>query len=263
MNSKLSLCTAALFFLTVGCGGGGGDSHTADKPADNAAASHDAAPAAVDPATAATVSGTISFEGDVPKAEKINMSADPTCAAMHSEPMYTQSTVVNDGKLQWVFVYVKSGLEGKSFPTPSTPAVMDQHGCKYEPHVLGVMVNQPLEILNSDETLHNIHAMPTANKAFNIGMPLKDMKQQKTFDQPEVMIPVKCDVHSWMISYIGVLPHPCFAVSSATGSYTISGLPPGTYTLEAWHETLGAQTMEVTVGPSETKTADFTFKATS
>jgi len=261
MTFKLSLCAAALLFA-AGCGGGGQSQKQETPPADNTA-SHEAAPAAVNPATAAAISGTVFFEGTPPEPQKINMSADPQCGAGHDGAMYTESAVVNDGKLEWVFVYVKSGLEGRMFPTPTEPAVMDQLGCRYHPHVMGVMVDQPVKFVNSDETLHNVHAAPTVNKAFNLGMPIKGMSMERTFTQPEVMIPIKCDVHSWMSSYVGVLPHPCFAVSDSTGAFTIHGLPPGTYTIEAWHEKFGTQTQEVTVGEGETKTLDFTFKAPS
>jgi hypothetical protein len=261
MNARLALCTA--FLVLVGCGGGGGKT----EPASEGGPNHETTPsmesAAVDPATAATVNGTILFEGTAPAEDKINMSADPQCAGMHSDAVYTEKAVVKDGKLQWAFIYVKDGLGNRTFPTPTTAAVIDQKGCQYQPHVLGVMVNQPLDILNSDETLHNIHAQPTNSDQFNIGMPLKNMKQTKKFPAAEVMIPVKCDVHPWMSSYIGVLTHPYFAVSGADGNFSIQGLPPGTYTLEAWHEKFGVQTQQVVVGPSETKTADFTFRATS
>jgi hypothetical protein len=259
MNARLALCTA--FLALVGCGGGGGSKQTEGGTSTETTPSTDQA--AVDPATAGTISGTILFEGTPPAAEKINMSADPQCAAMHTDAIVTEQVVVNDGKLQWVFVYVRDGLGDRKFPTPAEPVVMDQKGCTYHPHVLGVMVNQPIDILNSDETLHNIHAQPKNSDQFNIGMPLKDMKQTKKFSAAEVMVPVKCDVHPWMSSYIGVLTHPYYAVSGSDGSFSIKGLPPGTYTVEAWHEKYGAQTASVTIGPSETKTADFTFKATS
>jgi hypothetical protein len=260
MNARLALCT--VFLVLVGCGGGGkgtdqreGGTNTETTPSTESAA--------IDPATVGTINGTILFEGTPPAAEKINMSADPQCAAMHSDAAMTEQAVVKDGKLEWVFVYVKDGLGNRVFPTPTEAVTIDQKGCQYHPHVLGVMVNQPLEILNSDETLHNIHAQPKNSDQFNIGMPLKDMKQTKKFPAAEVMVPVKCDVHPWMSSYIGVLPHPYYAVSGEDGTFSIKGLPPGTYTLEAWHEKFGTQTQQVVLGPSETKTADFTFKATS
>jgi len=257
MNARLTLCSAFLVFAAIGCGGGkpAEQTHTEATPSPGAAA--------IDPATVATINGTIMFDGTAPAEDKINMSADPQCMALHTDAVYTQHAVVKDGKLRWAFIYVKDGLGSRTFPTPAEPVTIDQKGCMYEPHVLGVMVNQPIDILNSDETLHNIHAQPANSEQFNIGMPLKNMKQTRKFSAVEVMVPVKCDVHPWMASYIGVLSHPYYAVSGEDGAFSIKGLPPGTYTIEAWHEKFGSQTQSVTVGPSETKTADFTFKATS
>lgn len=257
MRHLVGLTAAFVLLAAVGCGGG--SPKTADKPA--------AGPAPVatpiDPATAATISGTISLDGPAPAEEVINTAADPVCKAMHTTTMTTERAVVRDGKVQWAFVYVKSGLEGRAFNPPAEPAILDQVGCRYVPHVLGCMVGQPVKLLNSDETLHNVHAMPQNSKAFNVGLAVKGMALNRKFTAPEIMVPVKCDVHSWMQGFIGVLPHPFFAVSAENGAYTIKGLPPGTYTLAVWHETFGEQTLEVTLGPSETKTADFTLKPKS
>jgi plastocyanin len=160
-----------------------------------------------------------------------------------------------------VFVYVKSGLAGKKFPTPATAVAFDQKGCTYHPHILGMMVNQKLEIKNSDETLHNVHSLPKNSKQFNIAQPKKGMKMTQTFDKPEVMVKVKCEVHNWMSAYIGVLDHPFFAVSNDKGAFEIKNLPAGEYELEAWHEKYGTKTMKVSVGAADTKTADFSYQA--
>ena len=166
------------------------------------------------------------------------------------------------GGLANVFVYVKDGLDPKySFPIPETPVVLDQVGCVYRPRVVGIRVGQPLEALNSDDTLHNVHALPTANVEFNEGQPVKGMRLSRVFDKPEVMMRFKCNVHSWMAAYVGVLPHPYFAVTAADGSFSIPGLPPGTYTIEAWHERFGTQTMQVTVADREAVTANFAFQS--
>jgi plastocyanin len=165
------------------------------------------------------------------------------------------------GALQNVFVYVKDGLGNLRFPIPATSVVLDQKGCHYVPHVLGVQVGQNLEVVNSDPTLHNVHAVAKANQEFNQGQPLPGMKFTRQFSTPEVMVPFKCDVHSWMNAFIGVLDHPYFAVTGADGSFSLKGLPPGTYTIEAWHETLGTQTQSVTIGEKESKEIAFTFKA--
>jgi hypothetical protein len=156
-------------------------------------------------------------------------------------------------------VYVKEGLEGYRFETPVQPALMSNRGCVYVPHVLGVQVDQPVTLVNEDPTLHNIHSYAKNSKGFNLGLPIQGMKQVRKFTAPEVMVQMKCDVHPWMTGWIGVLPHPCFGVSGADGSFEIAGLPPGTYVLEAWHEKLGTRSQTIEIGPRETKQADFTF----
>jgi plastocyanin len=157
---------------------------------------------------------------------------------------------------------VKEGVNG-SYPAPTEPVVLNQKGCHYTPHVFGIMVGQPLQIVNSDPTLHNIHALPKANSEFNTGQPIQGMKFDHTFTAKEVMVPFKCDVHGWMNAHAAVLDHPFFAVSSKDGKFEIKGLPAGKYTIEAWHEKLGAQTMDVEVAAKESKAADFTFKMAS
>src|SRR4030095_14592124 len=165
-----------------------------------------------------------------------------------------------EGHLQNVFVYVKTGLEGKAFPTPTTSALLDQKGCVYIPHVMGVMVNQNIEIKNSDPTLHNVHAMPRKGE-FNVGMPRQNSSINRKFDQEDVMVHIKCDVHPWMSAWVGVLPHPCFAVSDAAGNWTISGLPPGSYTVAALHEKLGTRSQPLTVEAGQSPKLEFTFES--
>ena len=212
-------------------------------------------------AVAGTVTGKVNFKGSKPPAPSIKMNADPRCVKMHAgKEVSSQQIVVNpNNTLQYVFIYVKKGLEGKKFPMPKTKATIDQQGCMYNPHIFGMMVNQPLEITNSDPTLHNIHSLPktSGNTSFNIAQPNKGMKTTKTFAKPEVMVKIKCEVHSWMAAYAGVLDHPFFAVSDDKGNFIIKDLPAGDYELEAWHEKLGAQTMKVTVGAADTKSVDF------
>ncbi len=213
-------------------------------------------------ALAATVTGTVNFSGTPPEPTRINMDADPTCASLHSGPVYTEEVVVNEnGTLQNVFVYIKEGLEGQTFPAPKEPAKLDQSGCQYHPHVFGVQVDQPLEIMNSDSTLHNVHGMPEKSKEFNLGMPIKGMKLKRQFKEPEVMVKFKCDVHPWMNAYAGVLTHPFYSVTGDQGTFEIKDLPAGTYVLEAWHEKYGTQTQEITVDEAAASTVDFSFSA--
>ncbi len=260
MSKRTLLLLALAASLAVSaCGGGKEDEFEEEEAAAPAAAPAAAAPAAA-PAGGATLSGKVAFAGAAPGKETIKMDADAFCKAAHSAPVYTQEVEVNgNGTLKDVFVYVKEGVTG-SYPAPTTPVVLDQHGCQYTPHVFGLQAGQPLKILNSDGTLHNIHALPKINAEFNIGQPFKGMETVKKFDKPEVPIRFKCDVHKWMGAYVGVLPHPFFAVTDDQGNFEIKNLPPGTYMVEAWQEKYGPQTQSVTISGSESKTVDFSFK---
>jgi plastocyanin len=208
---------------------------------------------------AGEIKGKISFEGTPPQRRPIKMSADPKCEAANPDGRLGDVFIINDGAVENVFVYVKEGLSGE-FEVPKEPATIDQHGCMYSPHVIGAMVGQTIEIHNSDTTLHNVHSLPENSKQFNNAMPMKGMTIKKKFTAPEVMVRMKCDVHPWMSAFVGVVSHPFFAVSGADGMFTISGLPAGTYTIEAWHEKMGTQTQQVTVPDGGAATADFSFK---
>jgi hypothetical protein len=214
-------------------------------------------------ADSASISGKITFDGKAPKPKKIPTDADPKCSAMHEDsPLLTEDVVVNaDGTLKNVFVYVKSGLGDKTYDAPKTPVELDQTGCHYVPHVFGMMAKQPLKIVNADDTLHNIHAMPTNpnNKEFNKGQPNKDMVSMATFAVPEVMVHFKCDVHPWMSAYVGVMSNPFYSVSGNDGAFSLKGLPSGEYEVAAWHEKYGEQVQKIKVGDGEAKTIDFKF----
>ena len=241
-----------MVLLATGCGG----TQQESAPAEPAVVSNP-----VDPATAGSVTGRISFEGTPPKPTPIKMGSDPYCEKQGAA--VTETVVVAaDGGLRNVFVYVKDGLGNLRFPVPATPVVLDQKSCRYVPHVFGVQAGQPVEIVNSDPTLHNIHALAQTNREFNMGQPMPG-KNTHTFSTKEVMVPFKCDVHRWMNAYAGVLDHPFYAVTSDEGRFELKGLPPGTYTIEAWHETLGAQTQSVTIGEKETRDVAFSFKTTT
>ena len=215
----------------------------------------------VDPATAGSITGTIRYTGKLPARKAIDMSEDPACVAAHHGKAGDESLVVGSrGSLANVFVYIKSGLEGKNFPTPTDSVVINQNGCWFHPHVLGVQVNQPVEIVNSDPVTHNIHPMAEINREWNHSQGPGDAPLHRKFTKPEIMIPVKCNIHSWMHAYIGVLNHPYFSVSKDDGSFTISNLPPGTYTLAVWQEKLGTREQQITIAPEQHATADFTYK---
>jgi len=203
------------------------------------------------------IMGTVAYTGEQPKLKKLNMDADPVCAGLHAEAVRSETVLVNsNGTLKNVFVYLKEGLEGQTFEAPTEKVVFNQEGCKYDPHVLGVQVGQPIEILNSDATLHNVHALAAENPEFNYGMPFEGMTLPAQFDKAEVAVKVKCDVHPWMKAYIAVVPHPYFSVTGDDGSFDLGELPAGDYTVEAWHEYYGAQTQKVTV-PGGQITFDF------
>jgi plastocyanin len=246
--------------LVAACGGGTNQSQNS-VPASSGAAAPAAAPVTVDTANAGAVTGKVTFAGTPPAPTPIKLSSDPYCQKANPGLATETEVVGKDGAVENVFIYVKDGLGNQKFPAPAEPVTLDQKGCHYTPHVLGIQVGQPLQIINSDDTLHNVHGLPKANKEFNQGQPIQGMKMTHTFSTKEVMIPFKCDVHGWMNAWIGVLDHPFYAVTTADGTFSLKGLPPGTYTIEAWHEKLGTQTQTITVGAKETKDVAFTFKA--
>jgi hypothetical protein len=272
LRKYLTLLFALTLTLAIACGGGkevvdekdlGEDDHAPQTAAADTAAgasgATEAAPAAAVVADAATLGGLVKFEGAAPKNPTIQMGADPYCQSQHTTPAKDEEVVVGPGgELANVIVYIKNAPAGAA---STNPAVIDQHGCQYHPHVQVVEVNQPIQIKNSDATLHNIHAMPAVNSAFNEGQPVQGMVSTKKFDKPELTpFKIKCDVHGWMKSFMVVLPHPYHGVSGMDGKYTISNLPPGSYTVVFWHEKYGSQEQNVTVVAKESKTVDASFK---
>jgi plastocyanin len=210
---------------------------------------------------ASTITGIITFDGKAPALKPLAMDADPDCAKKHTAPVPNEMLALGTGNTMGnVMVWVSKGLPaGKTYPAPTTPVTIDQHGCQYKPHVMGIMVGQPYKILNSDGILHNIHTLPKVNSAFNKGMPATVKEVTTNFPKAETMFHIKCDVHPWMSAYLGVFTHPFYSVTSTDGKFTISGLDPGTYEITAWHERLGTQTATITVGANETKSQNFKF----
>ena len=248
-----AIACAALVAAVTACSGSDSGTSSSPKPAPDAKK--------VDAATAATLTGKVLFEGAPPANPVIKMASDPACSSANKGDVLSERYVVTDGGLDNVFVYIKDGLGNKYlFDTPTEPVKIDQKGCHYVPHVLGIRTTQPLEIVNSDATMHNVHGMPETNREFNFGQPVPGMKNTVTFTAPEVLIPFKCDVHSWMNAYVGVVDHPYFAVSGNGGKFELRTIPPGTYTIEAVHEKLGRQSQSVTLGEKETKDVTFSFK---
>ena len=243
---------ASISLLTIALACGGDTSTPAGAPVGPA----------VDPATAGTVTAVVKFEGAAPTPQMQRLEGDPKCVTENGAPERAdESLVIGDNQaLQNVFVYVKDGLGAFGFPVPVEPVVLDQDKCRYTPRVLGVRVGQPLSIRNSDPLLHNVRANGQINQGFNMSTPLEGVAFQRTFATREVMVPFKCDVHAWMTAYVGVLDHPYFGTTAPDGKVVLGNLPAGTYTIEAWHETLGTQTQMVTIGEKQTSDVAFTFK---
>jgi plastocyanin len=229
-----------------------------EAPAASPAAEQPAAQPAtpIDSATVATINGTVKFDGTAPKPSKIDMSQDPGCKGTNE----AETVVVGGGDLANVFVYVKDGLGNRTFDVPKEPVVLDQQGCRYHPHVLGVMAGQTVQIKNDDPTTHNIHPTPKDNREWNESQPPSSPAIEKNFAREEIMLPVKCNQHPWMKMYINVTKSPFYAVTGKDGKYEIKGLPPGDYTLAFVHEKLGEQDQKVTVAAKESKTVDQSFK---
>lgn len=249
--SILSAC-ALLFFLPA-CGGDGESSSDTDEEMSDQQET-------MTPAGSAVINGTVNFEGTAPEREELDTNRE--CEELRDSPPLSQNAVVNDnGTLKWVFVYVTEGLEDESVGTRQKPVVLDQNGCMYEPHVFGVQTGQPISIRNSDPFQHNIHALPDENRPFNFSQPTQGMETERTFQEPEVMVRIKCDVHGWMEAWAGVVGHPFHSTTGSEGTYSLANLPAGEYEIEAWHEEYGAQTQTVSVAEDDTTSLDFTFSA--
>jgi plastocyanin len=249
----LAICILPSLTL-AGCGK---KESTEEQPATPAAATPAATAAPIDPATAATISGTVKYDGPAPKADKIDMSQDANCAGSNT----AENVVVADGHLANVFVYVKEGLGNRTFPVPTEAVTLTQVGCKYKPHVLGVMAGQTIKIVNGDPTTHNIHPSPKDNREWNESQAPQAPALEKSFAREELLLPVKCNQHPWMRMFINVVKNPFYAVTGPDGKYQIAGLPPGDYTIVFVQEKLGEQEQKVTLAAKDSKTLDASFKA--
>ena len=245
----------------AGCGGS--ETKTETKAPESAAAPAAGGGSAVpDEANGGTITGKVAFEGTAPKMATLDMSANPVCMRAHASGAQKSEevTVNGNGTLKNVFVWVKAGVPDKQWQTNTAPVKLEQMGCMYKPHVIAVMTGQNIQITNDDDTNHNIHPLPQTNQEWNESQGPKADEKMKSFARQEIMIPVKCNIHPWMRAYINVVSHPFYAVTGDDGTFTIKGLPPGTYTIEIKHEKYGAQEQQVTVGAKESKTADFSMK---
>lgn len=210
-------------------------------------------PTPLDAATSGAITGAVAFEGTPPVMKPLALGSDAQCAAQHQGPVLSGDALVHDGRVENAFVYVKDGLGARVFAVPDSPVTIDQVGCLYHPRVAGAQTCQPIEFVNDDPTLHNVHGAPGHSAPWNFGMALKGSKRTIRVENPEVMIPVACDVHPWMRAYVGVLPHPYFAVTGADGRFTLKGVPAGDYVVASWHERFGTREARVTLGAGETK----------
>jgi plastocyanin len=193
-------------------------------------------------------------------AARIDMAADPACLKMHPAPVMSQEVVTGpNGALKNVIVYISEGLGTRSFDAPKEPGAFEQKGCTYSPHILGMRAGQTFRLINGDPTSHNIHPTPQHNREWNIFQPPGSSPIEETFAREEI-IPVKCNVHPWMKGYIAVFKHPYFAITDKDGSFDLKNVPPGDYTIEAWHEKYGVLTQRVTLVHNQNKTLEFVFK---
>ncbi len=248
----------------VSCGQGKGTEPAAPSPSQTATPSAAVAPATVDPPTTTQITGTVILDGPPPAPSAVDMSSEPACAKPNPAAASSREVLTGaNGALANVVVFVKSGLDAYRFDPPKAPAVLDQNGCAYDPRVVALMANQPLEIRNDDATIHNVHATPKRNEEWNKAQRAGALPLTVSFPRPELAIPFMCNVHPWMRAFVFVFAHPYFAVTTTTGQFELKNLPPGTYTIEAWHEKYGAQNQSVTLTPHASQAISFRFRVGS
>jgi plastocyanin len=237
------------------------------RSAEAAPGSPDPMPAAnppIDAASVGSIAGVVKFQGTPPKPTRVIMAADPSCAKLHPSGVVTDDVLVGpDGALANVIVYISDGLGGRTFEPPKQEATIEQKGCMYSPHIIAVQANQPIRVVNGDQVTHNIHPLPHNNREWNKSQPPGMEPVTEVFAREEIAIPVKCNVHPWMKAYVAVLKHPYFAATGKDGQFELKNLPPGEYTIQAWHEKLGSVTQHVTVGSREKKEIQLVLKGGS
>jgi plastocyanin len=216
----------------------------------------------VDAATAGVVTGAVTFRGVKPAREPISMESDEGCQKAHAgKPAYDETVLIGkSGGLANAFVYIQSGLEGKKFEPNGEAVVLDQRGCMFVPRVVGIRTGQTLDLKNGDAVAHNVHPLPKNNREWNQEQAPQAPAVEHRFARPEIMIPVKCNIHAWMHSYIGVVDHPYFAVTGADGTFEWKNVPPGDYTVAVWHEKLGLQEQQVHVAAAGSAALSFTYR---
>jgi len=268
LNKKkifLGILISGLLIFVIACGAKkekpGAETKTSGAESEQKDAAQLASTTTGGTSGSASISGAIKYDGVVPKFKAIKMDADAICAAKHTEPVMPEALVLGEGQtLANVLVKITKGVPDQEFSAPGEAVVIDQKGCKYTPHVIGMMKGQKIKFLNPDGTMHNVHALCKVNTEFNMGMPKFKKEAEKSFSKTEEVFAIKCDVHPWMGCWVEVFSHPFFSVSAMNGTFKIEGLGPGTYEVTAWHEKLGSQTASVTIAKDgEAKTADFTF----
>jgi Carboxypeptidase regulatory-like domain len=245
------IVSTALFFAIIGCSKKEPDAAAQPPPT-----------AVVDTATTGSMTGTVKLDGRPTEFRAIDMSAEPACVQVNPTPVVPAIIVVGaEGALANVVVYVKSGLGRYHYDVPTAPTILTQKGCMYVPRVLATMANQPFEVWNEDQTVHNVHPIPRENRGWNKSEPIGGEPIDSTFPLPEIAIPIACNIHPWMRAFLFVFDHPYFDITAKSGKFELKNLPPGTYTIEAWQEKYGTQDQTVTLAPKETKTLAFTFKS--
>ena len=254
------LILISVWCLTFGCRQNEQPATSNATPGQQASLPSDSVVLAKPAAGSSAINGRVWFKGPAPVQKLINRQQDAACAVDGNEQFYSEDVALNpDSSLLNVFVYISAGLAPQHDAAPVEPKILDQRHCRYSPHVLGIQIGQTLKILNSDPTFHNVHAAAQKNKAFNLGMSKVEKVKTRIFDQVEVMIPLRCNVHPWMSAYIGVVDHPFYGVTDSTGSFKLQAVPAGEYVITAWHEVFGRVEQKIKLAEKETKTLEFIF----